>query len=181
MAKNIKLIIGSTRSVRVGKPVANWLAKTAKEAGYTLDVLDLREINLPFFEAPASPMYVPVDTPEAKAWAAMIGEADGFVFLTPEYNLSISAPLKNAIDFLYAEWNDKKASIVSYGYVNGGGSATKHLKDILGMTKTSVVGPKIAVPLTQETFNENGEFNDIDATLGAFKDDFIAQLKALNA
>jgi NAD(P)H-dependent FMN reductase len=180
MSKKLKLIIGSTRINRKGKPVAEWLVKQAEAAGFSLEILDLKELDLPKFEAGVSPMYMPVDTPEAKAWAAQIADADGLVFLTSEYNRSIPASLKDAIDYLYAEWNGKKASIVSYGYIDGGGSATKHLTDILNWVKLDLVGPEIAIPFTQATFNEQGAFNDIDAALGGIKDDFIAQLQALS-
>ncbi len=180
MSKNLKLIIGSTRQNRNAKPVADWLVKTASEAGYDLSLLDLKEINLPKFDAGVSPMYAPVDTPEAKAWAAEIAEADGLVFLTAEYNRSIPGSLKDAIDYLYAEWNDKKVSIVSYGWIDGGGSATKHLTEILNWVKTKIVGPEIAIPFTEATFDEQFQFKDIDAALGGIKDDFIAQLEALS-
>lgn len=178
MAK-IKLILGSTRQNRNGKPVADWLVAQGKEAGFDVELLDLKEVNLPKFEAGVSPMYMPVDTPEAKAWAAQIAEADGLVFLTAEYNRSIPGSLKDAIDYLYAEWNGKKASIVSYGYIDGGGSATKHLTDILNWVKVELVGPQVAIPFTQETFDESFQFKDIDASLGGVKDDFLAQLKAI--
>ena len=180
MAKKLKLIIGSTRQNRNGKPVADWLVAQAKNAGFEIELLDLKDINLPKFEAGVSPMYMPVDTPEAKAWAAQIEDADGLIFLTAEYNRSIPGSLKDAIDYLYKEWNGKKASIVSYGWIDGGGSATKHLTDILNWVKIELVGPQIAIPFTQATFNEQGAFNDIDASLGGAKDDFIAQLKALS-
>lgn len=181
MSKKLKLIVGSTRQNRQGKTVADWLVSQAKDAGYDVELLDLKEINLPKFDAGVSPMYMPVDTPEAKAWAAQITDADGLIFLTSEYNRSIPGSLKDAIDYLYAEWNGKKASIVSYGYIDGGGSATKHLTDILNWVKIELVGPEIAIPFTQATFNEQGAFNDIDASLGGIKDDFIAQLEALSA
>jgi NAD(P)H-dependent FMN reductase len=180
MDKKLKLIIGSTRQNRNAKPVADWLVKTAEEAGYTLEVLDLKEINLPQFEAGVSPMYAPVDTEEAKAWAAEVADAEGLVFLTAEYNRSIPGSLKDAIDYLYAEWNDKKVSIVSYGYIDGGGGASKHLTDILEFVKTKIVGPKVAIPFTEATFNEQFQFKDIDASLGGVKEDFLSQLQALS-
>ncbi len=180
MSKKLKLIIGSTRQNRNAKPVADWLVKTATEAGYDLALLDLKEINLPRFEAGVSPMYSPMETSEAKAWAQEISEADGLVFLTAEYNRSIPGSLKDAIDYLYAEWNDKKASIVSYGFIDGGGSATKHLTDILEFVKMDLQGPAVAIPFTQATFDEQYQFKDIDASLGGIKDDFLAQLEALS-
>lgn len=180
MSKKLKLIVGSIRQNRNGLPVAEWLATQAKNAGYDLEILDLKEVNLPRFEAGVSPMYMPVDTSEAKAWAAQISSADGLVFLTAEYNRSIPGSLKDAIDYLYAEWNSKKASIVSYGYIDGGGSATKHLTDILNWVKMEIVGPQIAIPFTEATFDESFQFKDIDASLGGIKDDFLAQLNALS-
>ena len=180
MSKKLKLIIGSTRQNRNAKPVADWLVQTASEAGYDLTLLDLKEIKLPRFEAGVSPMYSPMDTPEAKAWSSEIAGADGLVFLTAEYNRSIPGSLKDAIDYLYAEWNEKKASIVSYGFIDGGGGATKHLTDILEFMKMDLKGPAVAIPFTQATFDEQYQFKDIDAALGGIKDDFLAQLKALS-
>ncbi len=100
-------------------------------------------------------------------------------FVTAEYNRSIPASLKNAIDFLFSEWDGKPAAIVSYGYVDGGGSATNHLKDILGWVKLQVVEPTVKIPFTQELF-ENGAFKDIDSALAASKADFVAALSAIN-
>lgn len=180
MSKKLKMIIGSIRENRNGKVVADWLVEQAKSAGYELEVLDLKEINLPKFDSAVSPMYAAVDTPEAKSWAAQIADADGLVFLTSEYNRSIPASLKDAIDYLYTEWNGKKASIVSYGWIDGGASATKHLTDILNWVKLELQGPEIAIKFTPETFNEAGQFNDIDAALGTVKDDFLAQLSTLS-
>lgn len=179
MSKNIKLIISSTRQGRNGKPVADWLVNIAKEEGIDVSVLDLAEIDLPMLDSAISPAYAPVDTPEAKAWSKEISEADGIVFLTAEYNRSITAPLKNAIDYLYAEWEAKKSVIVSYGFVDGGGSATVHLKDILAWVKTDIVEPNILVKFDRETFNEQGQFADIDSTLGAHKDAFMSALKQI--
>lgn len=175
------MILGSIRQNRNGSVVAEWLVAQAKTAGYDLEVLDLKEVNLPKFDSAVSPMYAAVDTPEAKAWASQIADADGLVFLTSEYNRSIPAALKDAIDYLYSEWNGKKASIISYGWIDGGASATKHLTDILNWVKLDLQGPEIAIKFTTETFNESGQFNDIDAALGSVKDDFIAQLQVLNA
>lgn len=175
------MILGSIRQNRNGSVVAEWLVAQAKTAGYDLEVLDLKEVNLPKFDSAVSPMYAAVDTPEAKAWASQIADADGLVFLTSEYNRSIPAALKDAIDYLYSEWNGKKASIISYGWIDGGASATKHLTDILNWVKLDLQGPEIAIKFTPETFNESGQFNDIDAALGSVKDDFIAQLQVLNA
>lgn len=180
MSKKIKLIIGSTRQARNAAPVAEWLLAQAKSEGYDLEVLDLQAINLPFFDAPVPPAYMPTQTPEGKAWQAMVAEAEGFVFLTAEYNRSIPAPLKNAIDFLVDEWKEKPAAIVSYGYIDGGKSATNHLVDILNWQKMKVVEPKVAISFTQDTFEQTGGFKDVEASLGDSKAPFIEALKAID-
>jgi NAD(P)H-dependent FMN reductase len=177
--KKISMIIGSTRQGRVGKPVSDWLLSTAKEAGFELKLLDLQTIALPFFDAMVPPAYMPTQTTEGKAWAEMIANSDGFIFVTPEYNRSIPASLKNAIDFLVNEWKEKPAGIVSYGYIDGGASATKHLNDIFDWLKIKNVSEKMAVPFNQETFDDKGQFKDIDAALGGIKEDFIASLEAI--
>ena len=181
MSKKIKLIIGSTRQGRVGKPVSDWLVAVAKESGVELEVVDLLEVNLPNFDAAVPPAYMPIETPEGKEWAKIVAEADGFVFVTPEYNRSIPASLKNALDYLVAEWNDKPMSVVSYGYVDGGQNATKHLLDVTGWLKMKNVGESMAVQLTQETFDEQGQFVDIDASLGGIKEAFTKSLRAIEA
>jgi NAD(P)H-dependent FMN reductase len=179
MSKNIKLIISSTRQGRNGQPVADWLVKTASESGIDISILDLSEINLPLLDSAISPAYAPVDTDEAKAWSKEISESDGIVFLTAEYNRSIPAPLKNAIDYLYPEWDSKKSVIVSYGFVDGGSSATNHLVDILSWVKADIINPKVAIKFERDTFNEQYQFADIDKTLGAYKNDFIEALKQI--
>src|SRR5690606_17347786 len=98
MAKNILLIIGSTRQNRLASSIAPWVIDQAKqEPGINLEVVDLKDENLPAFDATTPPSYAPVDTPEAKAWAAKVAAADGFIFLTPEYNRSVPSSLKNAL------------------------------------------------------------------------------------
>ncbi len=178
MSKNIKLIIGSTRQGRNGKPVSEWLVKQAKDAGFELGVLDLKEINLPFFEG-MSPAMVPPQTPEGKAWSKMISETDGFVFLTPEYNGSTSAPLKNAIDYLYGDWNDKPAAIVSYGFTDGGVTVTRHLNDIIQHVKLNNVGQEMIVKFSRDTFDDKFQFKDINDAMNGIKDTFVESLKAI--
>ncbi len=179
MSKKIKLIIGSVRQGRTGEPISNWAVAQAKEAGIELEVLDLKTIDIPFLEAPIPPAYAPVDTQKAKEWAAMIADADGLVFVTPEYNRSMPASLKNAIDHLSTEWNGKKAAIVSYGYIDGGARATAHLKDVFDWVKVSVVDPVVNIQLTQEMMSDQGGFKNIDSSLSDYKDSFIEALKAL--
>lgn len=178
MSKKIKLIVGSTRYGRIGKPISDWVIEKSKTAGIDLEVLDLEEINLPFFKG-KSPAYFPPETPEGIAWAEMVGSADGFIFLTPEYNRSVPAPLKNAIDFLATEWKEKPAIIVSYGYIDGGASASKHLLDIFSWLKIQNAG-EVNLELNREMLNESGSFDDVNASLAGYNEQLSEALKALN-
>lgn len=143
----IGIIIGSTRPGRNGEQVAQWVLENAKARdGVAYELVDLLDYNLPHLDEaiPASMgMYANEHT---KAWAAKIDELDGFVFVTPEYNHSTSAALKNAIDFVYAEWNNKAAGFVSYGSV-GGTRAVEHLRLIVGELQIADVRAQVAFNL----------------------------------
>ena len=116
----IAIIVGSTRPNRIGKAVADWvheIARTRKDAEFEL--VDIADYNLPLLDEPVPPSQGRYSKEHTKRWAAKISEFDGFVFVTPEYNHAPSGALKNAIDILYAEWNNKAAGFVSYGSAGG--------------------------------------------------------------
>jgi NAD(P)H-dependent FMN reductase len=126
----IAIILGSTRPGRNGKAVADWVFDKAQaRIGAAYDLIDLADHPLPHMDEPMSPMLGQYVGEHTKAWAATIAPYDGFVFVTPEYNHSTSGVLKNAIDYLYAEWNNKAAAFVSYGSV-GGARAIEHLRAV---------------------------------------------------
>jgi NAD(P)H-dependent FMN reductase len=117
----IAIIIGSTRPSRNGEAVAKWVYKIAqKRSEAEFELVDIKDFNLPLLDEPVSPIMGQYSKPHTKAWAAKIGSFDGYVFVTPEYNHGISGALKNAIDFLFAEWNNKAAGFVSYGGIGVG-------------------------------------------------------------
>lgn len=171
MPKNIKLIIGSTRENRIAPQIAEWVQTNANRTDISLEILDLKEVDLPAFAAPIPPAYAPTDTEAGKAWASQIEAADGFIFLTAEYNRSIPSSLKNALDYLVAEWKEKPAVIVSYGYIDGGQSATRHLRDIFDWLKIRTIEPTIALQLSQETVDENGQIKDSESSFAGYVDD----------
>lgn len=126
---NIKIIIGSTRTNRFGIQPAKWLMELTKEyTDDTFELVDLAEINLPFLDEPQPPSLGNYAHDHTKAWAKIIGEADGFIVITPEYNHGVPAVLKNAIDFLYKEWLYKPIGFVGYGAAAGGVRAIEHLR-----------------------------------------------------
>jgi NAD(P)H-dependent FMN reductase len=127
---NIAIILGSTRPGRNGEAVADWvLEKAATRADARYELVDLADYPLPHMDEPIPPSVGQYTGEHTKAWARKIGSYDGFIFVTPEYNHSTSGVLKNAIDYLYAEWNNKAAAFVSYGSV-GGARAIEHLRGI---------------------------------------------------
>ncbi|HWX00742.1 NAD(P)H-dependent oxidoreductase [Collimonas sp.] len=115
----ISIIIGSTREGRFSDKPANWIAQLLKQRdGIDVRLLDLRDFPMPFFDQPtppAMPGRPPYSNEVVQKWTAAIAQSDGFVFVTPEYNYGTSAVLKNAIDWVYPEWNRKAAAFVSYG------------------------------------------------------------------
>ncbi len=126
----IAIILGSTRPGRKGKSVADWVVdKAAERTAAEYELVDLADHPLPHIDEPMPPTLGQYAGEHTKAWAAKIGSYDGFVFVTPEYNHSTSGVLKNAIDYLYAEWNNKAAAFVSYGSL-GGARAIEHLRGI---------------------------------------------------
>lgn len=136
----IGIVVGTTRPGRLGIEIAHWVEKTAKERGDAeFELVDLADYALPLFDEPTVPRLGSYRNDHTRAWSAKIDELDGFVFVTPEYNWSIPAALKNAIDFIYREWNNKAAGIVGYGSNVRGARAIDHLRLIAGAVQMSTV------------------------------------------
>ena len=180
MSKKIQLIIGSTRENRLGESIVTWVRQQVdKSTDISLEVVDLKQENLPAFDAPVPPAYMPVASEAGRAWAKKVGSADGFIFLTPEYNRSIPSSLKNALDYLVAEWKEKPAVIVSYGYVDGGKGATDHLKDVLDWLKVDTAATTINLHLDQKMMDENGRIQDMEKAFAQYKEQFNVALAHL--
>lgn len=126
----IGIIIGSTRDHRFGEKPANWMLDlAAKRDEIDAELIDLKDYGLPFFNEDSSNAWQASKDPKALVWQDKIREMDGFIFVTSEYNRSIPASLKNALDQAYVEWNYKPAAILGYGAV-GGARAVEHLRSI---------------------------------------------------
>lgn len=129
----LQIIVGSTRPGRMTDRVAKWVAQQAATLeGVELEVVDLADYELPFFDEAISPRYNPNREPNAvaKRWLAKLIEGDAYVFVTPEYNHSITGALKNALDYVDYQFTHKPAAVVSHGSV-GGARAAEQLKLIL--------------------------------------------------
>jgi len=129
MAKpKIAIIISSTRQTRFGDKPAQWIFDIAsKRSDMDVELIDLRDYPMPFFDEVASNAWAPTQNEVAKRWQKKIAEFDGYIFITAEYNRGVTGVLKNALDYAYVEWNKKVAAYVGYGSV-GGARAVESLR-----------------------------------------------------
>ncbi len=150
----IAVIIGSTRPGRIGAAVAQWvydLAKKRDDAEFEL--VDIADYQLPLLDEPLPPsMGQPYSQPHTQAWSKTIASFDGYVFVTPEYNHSTSGALKNAIDYLYYEWNNKAAAFVSYGSFSGA-RAVEQLRLVMAELQIADVRAQVAFSLFTDFVN----------------------------
>ena len=143
----LAIIIGSTRPGRVGESVARWVYDIARQrTDAEVELVDVQTFNLPLLDEPLPPSLGQYTKPHTMAWSAKIHSFDGFVFVTPEYNHGTSGALKNAIDFLYSEWNNKAAGFVGYGSA-GGTRAVEQLRLIMAELQVATVRAQVALSL----------------------------------
>ena len=183
-APRIQVILGSTREGRAGEQVARWVTALATQRGdVQVELVDLRDYPLPFFESAVSPKRALSDDPRVQAWAAKIAEADGYVFVTPEYNYGYPAVLKNALDYLYYQWNDKPVGFVGYGGVAGGIRAVQQLRQVVVELGLIQVRTQVLIPRVFAAFGEDGQ--PIDAmhttTASALLDEMADWARTLGA
>jgi len=149
----VAIITGSTRPGRKSEVVARWVLEIAKSRGDAeFELVDIQDYALPLLDEPAPPVFGQYSKEHTKAWSAAIASFDAFVFVTPEYNHSTSGALKNAIDYLYKEWNNKAAGFVSYGGA-GGTRAVEHLRLIMGELMVADVRAQVALSLSTDFEN----------------------------
>ena len=146
----ISVIVGSTRQGRFSEKPAHWILQHLKKrAGIDGRLLDLRDFPMPFFDqalTPAMPGRTPYENEIVQRWTAEIAASDGFVFVTPEYNYGTSAVLKNAIDWVYPEWNRKAAAFVSYGSAMGARSV-QQLRETMIEIQIAPVRSSVHIPV----------------------------------
>lgn len=160
----IQVILGSTREGRQGEKVAQWFMNEAKKRqDMDVELLDLRDYPLPFFDETMSPMALAGNYQNdiAQKWSNTIKQADGYVFITPEYNHSYSAVLKNALDYAYFEWNKKPGAIISYSTLpTAGVRALEQLRSLIVQLQLIPVFNSVTIPNVSHAFDEKGEIVD---------------------
>jgi NAD(P)H-dependent FMN reductase len=153
----IAVVIGSTRPSRLGEAVAQWVFEQSRSnGGAEVELVDLKEVGLPLLDEAVVPMMGPGQHPHTKRWSQIVGRFDGYVFVTPEYNHGVPAALKNALDYLYVEWNHKAAGFVSYGS-DGGARAVEQLRQVMGQLKVADVAAQVTLSLEAD-FVDYSEF-----------------------
>jgi len=153
MSLRIAVIVGSTRPGRRGAEVADWVvARAQAQVDADIELVDLADYHLPLLDELAPAAHGPdhYEHAHTKAWAETIDSFDAFIFVTPEYNHSMSGSLKNAIDFLYREWHNKAAGFVSYGIDAGGSRATEQLRLVMGELQVADVRASVALSLMDD-------------------------------
>jgi NAD(P)H-dependent FMN reductase len=162
----ISVIVGSTREGRFSEKPARWiLQQLRRREGVEARLLDLREFPMPFFDQPvppAMPGRAPYENATVRKWTAAIAESDGFIFVTPEYNYGPAAVLKNALDWVYPEWNRKAAAFVSYGGAAGARSV-QQLRETATELQLAPVRSAVHIPVA--TLWAHFQGGDVEAGL----------------
>ena len=177
----LSILIASTRPGRAGVPIAEWFAARARaHNAFDVELIDLAEVDLPFMDEPNHPRLRRYEHDHTKAWSARIDAADAFVFVTPEYNYGFTAPLKNAIDYLHAEWQHKPVGFVSYGGVAAGTRAVQMLKQVVTTLKMVPLVEAVSIPFHPQFIDEDGvvQANDIMEQAGTAMLDELAIIEA---
>lgn len=155
----LKVILASTRQGRKGPAVADWfMGQLDAHPSFRTELIDLKELDLPFLDEPEHPRLRRYQHAHTKRWSAMIDPADAFVIVTCEYNFGYPAPLKNALDFLYHEWNHKPVGFVGYGGIAGGTRAIQMLKQVVTAQKMMPLMEAVYIPFFARHIGDDGRF-----------------------
>lgn len=182
---NIMVILGSSRQGRQGEKVAKWVEKNLSQVDdVTIDFVDVATLDLPFYDEPMPPLMAQskYSNPKGTAWAERVGKADGFVIVTPEYNHSFPAVLKNAIDWVAYEWFYKPVSFVSYGYGSiAGARSVEQLRSVMLELRSVPLHDATHIPGIFQAFDEAGEPTDptLNDSLKATFDELTMMVKKL--
>jgi NAD(P)H-dependent FMN reductase len=160
----LQVVITSTREARQGPLVANWFLERAKAHGkFDIEMIDLRDVALPLFDEPMHPRLRQPAHDHTKRWAKIVGDADAFVFITPEYNYGMPPALLNALDYLAHEWAYKAAGFVSYGGTSGGTRSVQMAKLVMSSLKIVPIPEAVSFPFFNKLITPSGTFEPASA------------------
>ena len=177
----IAIVTGSTRPGRNNEAVARWVHSVSKDRqDAEFELVDIADYKLPLLDEPMSPIFGQYTQEHTKRWAAKIASFDAYVFVTPEYNHGISGALKNAVDYLYREWNNKAAGFVSYGGA-GGARAVEHLRLVMAEVMVATVRAQVMLSMFNdfENFKTFKPKAEREAEVHRMLDELVAWGRAL--
>jgi NAD(P)H-dependent FMN reductase len=173
------IIIASTRPGRIGLPVGLWFEQRARaRGGFEVEVADLAELRLPLMDEPNHPRLRQYTHEHTRRWSATVEAADAFALVMPEYNYSYTAPLKNALDYLHQEWNNKPVGIVSYGGVAAGARAAVALAPVLLALQMRPLALAVQIPFVAQFLDDEGEIHG-NEVMDQAADAVLAELERL--
>ncbi len=182
--RKISIIVGSVRATPTGKQIAENIQKLLeKRSDIVTEILYVGDYHLPFYTDPASPASVKgeIVDPILKKWSDVINQASAFIIISPEYNGAYPASLKNALDSLYKEWNNKPVGIVGYsGSISGGTSMIEQLKKVLQVLEMIPVATSVKIPQSWKAFDQEGKLHElprVEKDLQEMVDEIISYLK----
>jgi NAD(P)H-dependent FMN reductase len=173
----LTVIVGSSRPGRAALPVAEWFTDRARAAGgFAVEVADLAAIDLPLLDEPNHPRLQRYEHRHTEEWSARVARADAFAIVTPEYNSGYPAVLKNALDYLHAEWRDKPVGFVSYGGVSAGTRAVQQLKQVVTTLRMTPVVEAVNIPFHAQLIDADGRLGATDV-MDRAADAMLAELR----
>jgi NAD(P)H-dependent FMN reductase len=179
----LMIVIASTRPGRIGLPVGEWIeARALGHGGFDIDLADLKEVGLPFMDEPKHPRLREYAHQHTKDWSARVEAASAFVFVHPEYNYGMTAPLKNALDYVSQEWNYKPVGLVSYGGVSAGTRAAQMIKQVVTTLRMFPIFEAVSIPFVAQFIGEHGQLtpNDVmEQSADAMLDELLRVSEAL--
>ncbi len=184
MKPKVLVILGSTREGRRGEKVAKWaMSILSKRNDADYELVDLRDWDFSFYNLPTSPSTEKgvYQSEIQKKWGKKIDSADGYIMITPEYNHGYSAVLKNAIDFLWYEWNHKPVTFISYGSAAGGVRAVEQLRQVVVELEMVPIREAVLISGIRGAFDEKGNIKDesFDHRLETVADKLVLWAKSL--
>jgi NAD(P)H-dependent FMN reductase len=181
----LDVILVSTRPGRAGEPIADWFVAHANaHDGFDVELVDLAEVGLPLVDEPNHPRLRRYTHQHTRDWSARVDAADAFVMVMPEYNHGFTAPLKNALDYLHAEWQHKPVGVVSYGGVAAGTRAVQMLKPVLVVLRMLPVVESVNIPFHTQFLDEEGRLmpnETMELAADAMLDELVASEAVLRA
>ncbi|UYM05025.1 NADPH-dependent FMN reductase [Solicola gregarius] len=178
----LSIIIASTRPGRFGPTAAAWFSERATaHGGFEVETVDLATLDLPLLDEPQHPSFGAYTKPHTQAWSAIVDSSDAFVFVLPEYNYSLPASLKNAVDYLFAEWAYKPVGFVGYGVLAAGTRAVEATKQVMTALRMMPASRSVAISLSEHV-DEDGALRptpEMDDTAEAMLDEILRLSHAL--